>query len=441
MADLPPGLPPGLAQLAAELGAETTPPPFRDLVERAGVRRRRRAAGAVVAVVVVMIAAASGISLVGTHRSAAPIGPAHHHSASPSTSRHHRGGNAYGWIAAPKKDSWWAMTPAQRVHWVVSGGVMADYAVDERGDTLTILSREQKGTQGTGDPVWHQAWALTTADSSHVYAALAHGQEQVRAVAGGFLLSRFDRSPILIGLDGSATPLPLRAPAAGSVAPGDLLFTHGAGLAVADPVSRTWWRLAVPSGAALPLSGSWAASSVVGTDGSYWLVRDGGERSPGVTLLREPCASSGCAHTIAHGWKQGAGLGGLLASGSRVAAFTTGDGVDAPVVIRWAVSHDDGRHFQVSPVSALPFDSVDSMVAKGGRLFVADDTGRLWVSTDDTWTHFRRRDVGYGVSELKIGFQGMVMARSSSSGRPFLVELGQRAMVYAAARLPRDEVP
>ncbi len=407
-----PELPP-FPDLATPAAAETTPPSFERLAARAGARRRRRSLLAVASGVVAVAIVASGIAVTRSHHDSDPIPPATPPSSGASSS------------ASGSHLHWSEMTPAQRLSWTRDGFV-SDLAVDEQGDTLVVWSRDDTTTGST-----HSAWELMSMPSGKHYSALVPGQfSGVIAADGGFVISPTDSAPhpLFVGADGTTEPFTRVPPqAAGS---SDIELGDGTGLSIADPATRTWWptkarRMVEPG-------------TITG-NGHVWFWEFGTDpaTSSGKPTLISLCDSGICPKVV---FPAGATIPGQIpvSYGNRIAAFASVDGATITPVRGWAVSQD-GTHFQVFPPSQVPFPDVANMASTStGKLVVSSADGRVWVSTDDTWLHFARLDVGHRVSLLKPGVHGDVMATIDTRAQPSLLMIDKDTLRAGSWTEPSD---
>lgn len=352
----------------------TDEPSFERLVALARVRRRRRAATAagVAVATVIAIAAASAVALGGGHDADGPL-PV------PPT---------------PTEDP-----DATRVAQIVARGRAYDFAVDARGDRLTMWAR------GTRDA----AWQLTSSEGS--FSGLVHADSpDVAAASKGFLIRVPAGDPVLVNLDGSTTTLHQAGRSAPQ--PGDLEMARGRALGLADPAAGTWWRLPLPRHAAGLRIGTvaddgtvWATVSPAGghgaevawtRDGLTWhthaLDREKTDRSDPDAVAGSSIATYGTPRDHV----------------SRVAAYSTGAGPIEPLRI-WAVSQDGGASWTALSPASLPFsDVLDTAVTPDGVLFVMSHDDGLWRSTDDSWTRFARVPVPDGLVQIERGPYGVV---------------------------------
>ena len=317
--------------------------------------------------------------------------------------------------AAPSRRPWWS--PSFRTDPPSPRERLAALPVDqvvERGYLLDVGS--------VGDRTL-TVWLLCTRDTTSCRSAwrLLRGAEVVatgRAVAGapgpgvtasarGFVLDGPYQQPLVVGLDGTATHAALGGPQ--PVTAGDVAEDGDAGWLVVDPAQARAWRLASPAGT------EGVAQAVAAADGTLWALP--GFAGPGRVEVARLRGGAWTSHRVEDPASGTETPGYLAVGGDHVATFTSHDGAGELPLGVFAVTTDGGSGWTALRRDQVPFDLVGSMAAtSGGTLFVAHPDGRVWRSTDATWTRFAPV-TGIGQAGALRASGDVVLARAEGTDR------------------------
>lgn len=238
---------------------------------------------------------------------------------------------------------------------------------------------------------------------------------QVVPAANGYLLTAWNRHPLVLALDGTVSPSHPGPPQwvedrIGVVRQGE------AGLAAVDPQTGTRWSLPLPPGSDA------VAEASVAADGTVWALP--AFAGPGKVEVSRLRGGRWQSHEI-RGPRPSLAVPGLLAvagagtTPTHVAVLSTYDGATSMPVGVLAVSDDAGRSWRRLTEAQLPFDTVDSMAVAGDTLFVADPAGRVWRTDGAAWDRFTALP---GVRAVGLAPGGdRVLAEVAGGNRPRLV--------------------
>ncbi|MCW2780006.1 MAG: Photosynthesis system assembly factor [Marmoricola sp.] len=389
-----PELPESLQTLARATEIASTPPAFGDLVRRSRQRRRNQ----------VLATAAATAVLVGGVAAMTAFGP--QSAPAPSHNLVHRP------TPTPKAD-----TPAQKIRsltaqQMVHQGQLFSFA--SLGDG-TSLRTWQKCTRNL--MVCASAWQLVTAKGPSVEQLLSESLAYVYAAGDAYIVRSPDEAGIVVHTDGSVTAIQPVAEAR-PIGAGDVLVIGKGLLRVVDPDAGVTWPLALPP-AVTDVADGQNDETKIDADGRIWLSTFSSSTMPGLTW-----SVDGGTTWSRHEFGRGRHTGDLVASGQHVATFTNSDGEGGLSFDQWDVSSDAGKSWtEVSP-SAVPFAEIASMAAtSGGTLYVANVAGKVWRSTDSSWTHFVKVVTDAPVSQLVPAGDHVLGAATDMRGPVLFVRL------------------
>jgi hypothetical protein len=400
---------------ATPAAPKTEPRPVEANMIRARQHRRRAIVAAALTTVAVLAVAAGGVALIlGRHDAAtAPVHP----SPSPSAP------------ASPSPDSGTAPDDTAEAAAVARDGRLVAYAVNAKGSLLTIWQRCASWTEVSR---CRTAWQLQS--HAGINRALVRGNFAVAAAAGdSFVVTSWNRPGIVV--DDSGRWRPLQSVPSGKVAAGDAFVQLGKSLGVVDPATAQLWPLPAPDGVE-----GWVAGTIA-ADGTVWATPSVPAPPIDVRIswLQPGSATSAWQHhTFSTTFDDGPAPGPIAVAGDHVAALAMHDGVDVATYGVFAVTTDAGATWSDLHPSDLPFDNVDALAAtSSGTLYVAttasDGAGRLFRSTDRTWTRFTEVSGARGVHQL-VAAGDLVIARGGTLSRPEALTLDDAGHVTSRAQ-------
>jgi len=271
---------------------------------------------------------------------------------------------------------------------------VADFALDDQGDLLTVWSTCLGGSNADQ---CDYAWKLVTRKSTWTGMLPPNSGTRVTPANGAFILASWQGSGIVVATDGSTAPL--RRLDQGTPAPGSVAIAVHRGVGIAEAKTGTWFPLTGPGGRGI-------VNAVVHGE-TVWAqeLLPGG--AAGARLAWSTDGRTWQEHDISG---TGTTPGPIVVAGDRVATSSGSVADDNNPLAVWSTSTDSGATWTDVPAGQLPFRDADEMAATpDGTLYVHSLQDGLFRSTDGTWRHFEKVPGQWLVSSLHQVRAGVAM--------------------------------